>query len=456
MKNTVGNMIQWVAVLAVIAVSLFSAVRGAVARQQCADKKDDAILQLMQKYNDAKTAEQKKEIESELVKAIRNHDGPVVEGGNATIFLIKEGNRDGSKAEIFGDFNGWFGRKPMQRLGLTSIYYYRIENIPDDSRIEYKLKVDGREMCDPMNPLKIDNGEGSENSIVQMPGYRPCVPSGCGSQPDPLKGKTFTHQLRSSIMNNSRKVTVYTPPGYDAKGAEIYPLLLVHDGTGYLERAKLAVIAERLIEAGRIKKMVIVFVDPVERNREYGRGSDYTEFTVKELVPWISSSFRISKEPSDRAVLGASMGGLISFHLAFTHPEVFGRAASQSGAFGYDGFKADRSMFEEAGSSPRKPISVYLDAGLYDLVDRFGSLLENNREMERILKEKGYPLCYREYDGGHNWTCWRDQLQNILCFLFGTGASGRDGRVRTHGGFLLPLESSCLPVLQIDPVKVPF
>jgi|GEM_PF-101199 len=456
MKNTVGNMIQWVTVLAVIAVSLFSAVRGAAARQQCADKKDDAILQIMQKYNDAKTDEQKKEIESELVKAIRNHDGPVIEVGNATIFLIKEGNRDGVKAEIFGDFNGWFGRKLMQRLGLTSIYYYRIENIPDDSRIEYKLKVDGREICDPLNPLKIDNGEGNENSILQMPGYRPCVPSGCGSQPDPLKGKTFTHQLRSSIMNNSRKVTVYTPPDYDANGTEAYPLLLVHDGTGYLERARLAVIAERLIEAGKIKKMVIVFVDPVERNKEYGRGRDYSAFTVKELLPWAEGNYRISSNVKDRAVMGASKGGLISFHLAFTYPAIFSKVASQSGAFGIDEVTDGSSLMKEVEASQKKPISVYLDIGLYDLVLEKGSLLECNRAMHKILKEKGYPVTYKEFDGGHNWACWRDQLQSILCFLFGTGASGRDGRVRTQGGFLLPLESSCLPVLQVDPVKVPF
>lgn len=456
MKISGTTVMQWLAIISMIVLALFSFIQHGAARQRSLDQKEDIVRLFNDRLKAAKSEQEKREIEAAMITAIKKQPCPAIEGRNVTFFYINEGKDDNAGVAIFGDLNGWFGTVPMQRIGATSIYSYTMENLPEDARIEYKLRVNGKDLCDPLNPEKGDNSVGGENSIFQMPGYRPYVLTAPAEPSKQLKGSTVIQDFKSTIMKNTRKVTVYTPPGYSDNGEETYPVLLVHDGTCYLEKAELAAIAEHLMNCGKIRKIVIVFVDPVERNKEYGRGKDYSAFTVKELLPWIEKNYRVSRNAEDRAVMGASMGGLISFHLAFTYPSIFGKVASQSGAFGYNGVTADSAMLEDVEGSPKKPISVYLDIGLYDLVFDKGSLLDSNRVMHLILKKKGCPIVYKEYDGGHNWTCWRDQLENILCFLFRKSAPEANRRVGPFAALLLPLEGSGAPVLQVDPVKVTF
>ncbi|MGV8122316.1 MAG: alpha/beta hydrolase-fold protein [Candidatus Xenobiia bacterium LiM19] len=454
MKISGTTVMRWLAILSMVVLSLFSFIQQGAARQRSIDQKEDIVRLFNERLKAAKNEQEKREIEAAMITAIKKQPCPAIEGRNVTFFYINEGKDDNAGVAIFGDLNGWHGTVPMQRIGATSIYSYTLENLPEDARIEYKFKVNGRDVCDPLNPNKGDNSAGGGNSIFQMPGYRPYVLTASGKPSKPLKGSTATQDFKSTIMKNTRRVTVYTPPGYSDKGEETCPVLLVQDGTSYLEKAELAAIAEHLMNSGRIRKIVIVFVDPVERDREYGRGKDYSAFTVKELLPWVEKNYSVSCNREDRAVLGASMGGLISFHLAFTYPSIFGKVASQSGAFGIDEVTDGSSIIKDVEGSPKKPISVYLDIGLYDLVLGKGSLLDSNRAMHLILKKKGYPVVYKEFDGGHNWTCWRDQLESILCFLFRKSAAEANRRVGPFAALLLPLEDSGAPILQIDPVKV--
>jgi enterochelin esterase family protein len=53
-----------------------------------------------------------------------------------------------------------------------------------------------------------------------------------------------------------------------------------------------------------------------------------------------------------------------------------------------------------------------MNAGLYEW------LLEGNRWMHALLKEKNYNVKYREFSGGHNYTCWRNELWRGLEALF--------------------------------------
>ena len=197
---------------------------------------------------------------------------------------------------------------------------------------------------------------------------------------------------------------MYVPP---QAARRRLPSLYVHDGAQYLHRVGLPRIAEHLVREGRIEPVILVFVDPVERFREYAREPAFTRFMVEEVVPFVDARYPTLRDPGRRGVMGASMGGLVSLHLAGAHPEVFGRAGSQSGA-------VDRLLDDPPG--PRLP--VYLDVGLYDLRHGNDSFLEANRAMARVLRGQGQPLCYTEYPGGHNWSSWRDTVPGLLEFLF--------------------------------------
>jgi enterochelin esterase family protein len=55
-----------------------------------------------------------------------------------------------------------------------------------------------------------------------------------------------------------------------------------------------------------------------------------------------------------------------------------------------------------------------MDVGQYD----FPTLLAANRRMYKLLSKKGYQVSYQEYNGGHNYTAWRNDFWRGLEYLF--------------------------------------
>jgi predicted alpha/beta superfamily hydrolase len=90
-------------------------------------------------------------------------------------------------------------------------------------------------------------------------------------------------------------------------------------------------------------------------------------FLIQELKPKIDSDYRTGPEPEHTGIMGSSLGGICSMVLAWDHPEVFGRAASLSGAF-----QVDRTNFLNNVLRPYrgKPQStrLYLDSGVVDFM----------------------------------------------------------------------------------------
>ena len=323
--------------------------------------------------------------------------------GDKVVFLYRD--RKARQVEVGGDFTGWNRWEPAQRLSQSSLFYLELPHVPAQARLEYRFRVDGRELVDARNPLRVDNGVGGENSVLAMPGYSPVLPSAA-----PLRGQLAIWQ-RPVPGGGTRKIVVYTPPGI-LEGP--LPSLYIHDGSEYLERTGLARVAEDLLAEGRMHPTVLVFVDPLDRTREYDRDSDFTREMVDSIVPFVDGRYPTRQDPAWRGVMGASMGGLISWHLGSTHPEVFGRVASQSGAFAHR-----PEVRREAGLSVPRLARLYLDVGLYDLAHpNQPSFLQASRQLAETLREQGLEPLYREFPAGHSWTAWRDQLPVLLEFLF--------------------------------------
>lgn len=342
-------------------------------------------------------------------------NAPIIEGTQVTFVVVTDGREQtlmARRVEIFGDFTGWGEVKPMHRLTGTDLYWFTLTGVPRNARIEYKFKLDEMDILDELNPVKVDNGVGGENSLLVMPDYRPLSFTDDATIPH---GAVKTVEFKSEILGNRRAVHIYTPPGYAEAGESVtYPVIYVHDGTQYLQRARMARFVDFLIAVGKIEKLVLVFVDPVDRSREYSRSPEYTRLVVEELIPYVRKQVHITDVAAKTACMGASLGGLIAFHLGFSHPEIFGLVISQSGAFGVP----EQSLFRDLEAVPVKPLKLYFDIGIYDLRHDGHDLLEDNRKAEKILRQQGYDYLYYEYSGGHNWNSWQDQFPSILEYLF--------------------------------------
>ncbi|HZH90616.1 MAG TPA: alpha/beta hydrolase-fold protein [Pyrinomonadaceae bacterium] len=333
---------------------------------------------------------------------------PIVEDGQVT--FVYRGKA--KQVEVAGDFTSWSPRRVVLReLAGTDVKYLTRKFAPD-ARVEYKFIADGEWIDDPLNERKLDNGVGGFNNFFTMPGYRP---SALAEENRALRGTLERPDVQeaNALGVGKRKIQIYLPPGYARDAAVRYPVLYLQDGSEYVTRARAAVVADRLMAEGRVAPFIIVFVDPNDRFKEYWANDKFADFMAKELVPFVDARYRTRPVREARALMGASLGGVISVWTAIRHPDVFERVAGQSTAFQIDD---ERVVTALAGLEPigqARPMKFYFDVGLLEPIWKV------NRRVRVMLAGKGFPVAYREAAAGHNWTSWRDQLEEAFTRVWG-------------------------------------
>lgn len=289
---------------------------------------------------------------------------------------------------------------------------------------------------DPLNKAsRAPAGNAPPGSLVELP---PTItPSKWNAvRPEMSKGEVSSFQFDSKILKNSRRISVYTPPGYRPDCGP-YGLLMLFDGSAYQSMIPVPTILDNLIAAKRIAPMIAVFIDNASiesRSGEMYPNQPFTDFVSEELLGRIRSKYAVTRDPKNAVLGGFSLGGLAAAHVAWRRPDIFGGVLSQSGAFWWssEAIKAGRGepilaegpmldprirSFELASlfaKAPKAPIRLYLEAGLYE-----GDLLTSNRFLKDVLTAKEYPLTYREFPGGHDGTFWRESFADGLLSLVG-------------------------------------
>jgi enterochelin esterase-like enzyme len=201
-------------------------------------------------------------------------------------------------------------------------------------------------------------------------------------------GSLLDMQFASQSLGGSRGIHVYLPPSYGTGPTNRYPVLYLHDGQNVFSSAgkgaafgwgswELDHTVDALGRAKKMQEIMMVAVDNSPRRleeysgrRSPSRGSrlktafeKYEAFLTKELKPRMDQDYRTLPTAEHTAVMGSSMGGLCSLVLAWDNPEVFGGAASLSGAFTiYRPNFVDDVL--ESYHGPPKRFRVYLDSGI--------------------------------------------------------------------------------------------
>jgi enterochelin esterase family protein len=328
---------------------------------------------------------------------------PLIEGSTTVHFLYRG---SATSASVPGDANGWSTSAfPMTRLSTTDLWYHT-RTFESDARLDYKFVLNGNTwILDPRNPYTVSGGFGP-NSELRMPAYitapeiqyYPSIPHGA------LRDTTFF----STNLGNARTIRIYTPPGYESS-SDSFGVMLFHDGLEYVTLAQANNVIDYLISQNRIKPIIGVFVPPVNRTAEYAGNqmTQFTNFIVNELMPYIDARYRTRRNPSARGTLGASNGGNIALWLAYTHSNTFGNVAAQSS-------NIISSISTGFQNSPRLSLKLYLDLGTYDIAQ----LIPLVRSFIPILQSKGYVYRYEEYHEGHSWGNWRAHIDNALEMFF--------------------------------------
>jgi predicted alpha/beta superfamily hydrolase len=258
--------------------------------------------------------------------------------------------------------------------------------------------------------------------------------------------------LHCPQINNRRDILVYLPPSYENSDRR-YPVLYFHDGqnlfdagTSFAGEWHVDETMEKL--AGDGLEAIVVgipnagvarldeyspFKDPVKGG---GLGDAYVSFIAETLKPLIDAAFRTRPERESTAILGSSMGGLISLYAFFHSAHVFGLCAVMSPSLWF----AQEAIFpyiQEAGYTPGR---IYMDVGTREhgggrrgITSRLGRsrrYYASVRRMQRLLVRKGYQprrelLYVEEKWAQHEERAWARRLPRAIRFLLDPPLVGR-------------------------------
>jgi enterochelin esterase-like enzyme len=284
--------------------------------------------------------------------------------------------------------------------------------LPDDVYFEYAflggdLKTGGTMRADPERSERADNPWYSEVNAVYGPDYR----RERYAEPKPLPtGETRRVRLESHHLSQTRRLSIYTPKGFEG---EPLPVVYVQDGVAFYRYARLHLVLENLLHDALVRPAHLVFLEPVDRTKEYGFNDLYREFVLEEALLEVERTVSVTTE---RVALGASLGGLVSILLALDAPDVFHSVVTFSGAF--LGAPDDRDFYtskaswvlDELKRRERLPLRFYTEVGTLEW------LTGVNREVGEVLRAKGYEHVFRERSAGHNWTSWKNGFRGALTF----------------------------------------
>jgi enterochelin esterase-like enzyme len=286
----------------------------------------------------------------------------------------------------------------------------------------YRFVVDGNAMLDPRNTAVTNNLLGLTNNFT-IPGNPPepwelqSIPHGI------VEHHFYTSQVVLGLSNNQSDYYVYTPPGYNAKSRQNYPVLYLLHGysdaaDGWSSVGKANFILDSLIASGKAKPMIVVMtlgygnmavLKPGRTPALSAQSVDlYQKALLTEVVPQIEANYHVSKKREDRAIAGLSMGGHESLFIGLTHPELFAWIGTFSAGLN------PKTISELPPTTAQKANLrlLWMACGVDD------GLLKPNQTAIAALKAEGLPVTAIETPGHHQWPVWRDNLIHFAPLLF--------------------------------------
>jgi enterochelin esterase-like enzyme len=399
------------------AASLLAAA--ATARSQSLDQKPSYKERVGIRFQDFLTrtlaesdSAKRQAIVEDFILRVRAYGSALTE--DSAVYFLYQGKA--KRVQLAGDINGW---KPaaedlFTRIPQTDLSYLN-KTLHPAARFEYKLIVDSSWTTDQLNGRIAIGGYGP-NSEIWMPKYRP--PETISYRPDISHGRLDTLIIQSKLLNRGHSVFVYLPPGYRVSARKRYQTIFVTDGGEYITLAQMPNVLDNLISEKRIRPIIAVFVDPrtdindsqtSKRMVDYSMSDTFVSFMIKEVRGRLTKKYAITTEASETAIMGASLGGLISTYAAYTRPDVFGLCAAQSPSYWWK----NKAMIRKIEAGPKKNVKFYIDTGT------IRDAQEEASEMRDLLKRKGYRIHYEEHPEGHNWVNWRARISSILEYFWG-------------------------------------
>jgi len=287
----------------------------------------------------------------------------------------------------------------------------------------YSFIADGVALLDPSNYANQPNFLSRSNEL-----HVPGPPALSWETNDVAHGEIHHHFYKSTVVGDQRHYFVYTPPGYDPRGKQTYPVLyLLHgysdDANAWTEVGRANVILDNLIAQGKGKPMLVVMPlgygepkvlephsgvsDPGITQRNFDK---FREALLTEVIPQVESAYLVKKERDSRAIAGLSMGGSESLLTGLNTLDKF----AWIGAFSSGGIRSEfEKEFPSLDAKSNQQIRLlWIACGTDD------HLIDINRALRNWLASNKINHVDIETPGAHTWMVWRRNLTDFAQLLF--------------------------------------
>jgi enterochelin esterase-like enzyme len=352
------------------------------------------------------------------------HGFPIVEDQRLCLIAFDD---DVAALTVAGDFNAWDSEQyPFTEI--TPELGYAIVELASPPTGLYKLVRDGTEFF--ADPLARRFGWDDFGEYSQI---------------DALSDRSHHERWwefdQAAGDLEPRTITVWLPPG--AQDGPQLPVLYMHDGQNLFAPDALwggwqvGTTLDEAIDADLLAPMLVVGIDnTAARFDEYtqvgdvidgmpfgGRADEYADFLVNGIKPFIETRYPATSAPESVAVMGSSLGGLVSLYIGLRHPDVFGQIASMSGTIAWGSIGASNpTIIDEYAEQPPIGLRIYLDSGGDEGLGCPEDGSDNycgNIELADTLRGLGWvdeqDLFYRWDPGApHNEAAWATRLLPAL------------------------------------------
>jgi len=328
----------------------------------------------------------------------------------------------------WGEFDG--PGKALLTKDEKGVWSYTSKPLASDL-YSYSFVVDGITTTDPNNVYMIRDVASVTDVFIVGGGKADLY-----SVQNVPHGSVTRRWYNSPGNKMERRMTVYTPPGYETSGKD-YPVLYLLHGMGGDEEAWIALgrssqILDNLIAAGKAEPMIVVMTNGnVAQQAAPGESSkglykptmqlpntmDGTfEATFKDVISFVESSYRVKADKADRAIAGLSMGGYHSLHISRYYPNTFDYVGLFSAAI-----MPNQGVTAKVYENFDETLKAQKDNGykLYWIgIGKSDFLYKNVTDYCQKLDGMGMKYEFMETEGGHTWTNWRVYLSEFVPKLF--------------------------------------
>jgi len=237
-------------------------------------------------------------------------------------------------------------------------------------------------------------------------------------------------KFRMKGLERDRQIRIFLPKDY-GKSTKRYPVIYMHDGqnlfdnsTSYSEEWGIDESLNQLPELSTIEVIIVGIDNGQEKrlnelspweNEEHGKaeGEEYMSFIVNQIKPYIDSTYNTLPNVENTAIMGSSMGGLISHYAIYKYPEVFGKVGIFSPSYWYS-----EKVYEFTSENPiPKESKIFLIVG-----ENEDEMVSDSKRMYDNILKTGHPKENTNFiidsDGDHNEASWRRQFIIGIKWLF--------------------------------------